>query len=787
VLVPAGTDGYPQARYYTAGGLLEVGGELTNVPHTIQEWTAPGGSITLSTPQVVTQPGAIFTLAGGTLSYQAGQVATTWLMGSDGQIYNINTAPSDITYTGVFTGFTVTHPRWGITQTFGNPLIAPPTIYEAAYTVGRDAGTLTISAPTDIFEATIDAGVVVGPDQNAARPTAAAAGGLLLPNGNIDPFLLPNTTVPLTANFVLTNLAVGALPFATDVQISDAIAPLAASLGVDSALPAARLDTAYLSASLLNSAGLGGLSISTSGAITIASPLTLADGGQVSLLAPTTTITALLAAPGGSVTITNNAEASSGGFEFLPAAAGTGIGVTLGAGGAIGTGGVFSNLLLSPDDVGEEAFAAGGAVSIDSSLALELQAGSVIDASAGGIVLANGKTTGAAGGAITLIAYDLNAYGGASPPATTPSAIAGTLLSYGSTQGGALTIQVPSVLISDAPGAGAPGQLVLPSSFFGTGFSSYTIASYSGISIAPDTQVQVVEPVYQFSPASLAAPTGSDPASAFTLTLPPVYLANPATAQVTQRQGASLTLLAAFNVGASSTFGGPITLGDGATISVDPGSAVKIEALGQLTINGTITAPAGSISLINATQQTGAGATPSYQSGLSIWLGADSVLDVSAEAFTATDLEGRPFGVVPAGGSIQIGSTSDANSTDAYIIAQPGSVMEAAGTSPLIDPAAGTGSTSGTRLVASNGGSIALDSASGVFLDGSIAAPPGGPGAQGGTFSVALITPDYVNAQFTGKEANQVIKMLDAFEENEDVQNVYSNEDISEEDMASIA
>ena len=39
----------------------------------------------------------------------------------------------------------------------------------------------------------------------------------------------------------------------------------------------------------------------------------------------------------------------------------------------------------------------------------------------------------------------------------------------------------------------------------------------------------------------------------------------------------------------------------------------------------------------------------------------------------------------------------------------------------------------------------------------------------------------------TGKEAQQVMKLLDAFEELEDVQNVYSNEDISEEELASMA
>ena len=43
-LVPAGTGGYASERYYTAGGLLEVGGYLANTGHTIGEWTAVGGS-----------------------------------------------------------------------------------------------------------------------------------------------------------------------------------------------------------------------------------------------------------------------------------------------------------------------------------------------------------------------------------------------------------------------------------------------------------------------------------------------------------------------------------------------------------------------------------------------------------------------------------------------------------------------------------------------------------------------------------------------------------------------
>jgi transcriptional/translational regulatory protein YebC/TACO1 len=37
--------------------------------------------------------------------------------------------------------------------------------------------------------------------------------------------------------------------------------------------------------------------------------------------------------------------------------------------------------------------------------------------------------------------------------------------------------------------------------------------------------------------------------------------------------------------------------------------------------------------------------------------------------------------------------------------------------------------------------------------------------------------------QIAGREAEQVLRMMDAIEDNDDVQNVYANFDISEEEM----
>ncbi len=63
--VPAGTGGDANDRDYTPGGLLEVSGYLSNVGHTIGEWTALGGTITLSAPEVIAQQGSTFNISGG--------------------------------------------------------------------------------------------------------------------------------------------------------------------------------------------------------------------------------------------------------------------------------------------------------------------------------------------------------------------------------------------------------------------------------------------------------------------------------------------------------------------------------------------------------------------------------------------------------------------------------------------------------------------------------------------------------------------------------------------------
>ncbi len=113
ILVPDGTGGYAGDRYYTAGGLLEVGGQLANTAHTIGEWTAVGGTIMLSAPEIVAQQGSTFNISGGSLQYEGGYLNQSYLLGNDGRIYNVNNAPANLTYVAIADGIYRQSPaRW---------------------------------------------------------------------------------------------------------------------------------------------------------------------------------------------------------------------------------------------------------------------------------------------------------------------------------------------------------------------------------------------------------------------------------------------------------------------------------------------------------------------------------------------------------------------------------------------------------------------------------------------------------------------------------------------------
>ncbi|WP_456640315.1 filamentous haemagglutinin family protein [Bradyrhizobium sp. USDA 10063] len=242
-------------------------------------------------------------------------------------------------------------------------------------------------------------------------------------------------------------------------------------------------------------------------------------------------------------------------------------------------------------------------------------------------------------------------------------------------------------------------------------------------------------PVYRFTDAAYATASDADPATALEIWTPPLYVENIKNSTFVQRKGASVALSDV----------GEFTLGTGSLIEVDSGQSIAISALGQVTIDGRLNAWGGAISIKNG---TGANAGSVFVPGLSIWIGSNAVLDVAARAVIGVDRLGRPYALVPNGGTIKIGAgslTPNANGlldslTPAFVIIRPGAVLDASGASATIDLAAGGNPLTGSdvRTLASNGGAIALASTTGLVLDGKMRAAAGGAGAAGGSLNLIL-------------------------------------------------
>ena len=800
---------------YTPGGLLEVSGYLGLVPHGILEWTAVGGQVTLQATQfavevtgqmgspnpvslgtqagsIVTQPQAVINLQGGTVAYDAGPVQQTYVQASDGQVYNINQAPADLVYTGIYGGQVTAYPRWRVTDYYVSPLLTPPTIEEPGYTVGRDAGSITIAAGTAQVQGPIYAGVTVGQYQLGQRPA-----------GVTDPYLLAQSVVPQAGtlrfgNYLDSTLQTLTLPtqvvFASALSAgalpASAAGTLAAGTLAAGTLAAPLANTAVFDSEVLDADGFATLSVGTGGSVTVNAPIAVADGGSVSLTGSGIVVAAGLTARSGSITLSDQLASTGApvGLQLAPplrrinvetglpvgsgTAGGSGSGsasgtatvipvntvpsVTLAAGAVLDARGVWTNALIDPASRASLAYANGGSITIQNSGGVALQAGGRVDVSSGGGFAQDGSVVSGRGGSVSITA-DVDSQ--QNHPNVALLVADATFAGYGSAGGGTLSLTGPAFKF------GTGGQVYFSSTTLDTavlssGFSDYVINGFGGVDVLPGQQLTAAEPIYVLNQGA-SLPTGSDPSAAYSVMLPPLYTPTRSADVLAERAGASISLLSVLGAGypgapdsvtLPNADGGAVTIGAGAGVSVDPGRSITLAGFETVGVFGTLTAHGGSIGVFNTHVQGAGGSTtapipsqpsPAYLPGTSVWLAAGSLLDVSGQAVVQTDPAGRRFGLATSGGTIAVGSTSPSLATLAQVIVRPGAVLDADGAQALVDVIPNTEQPSllpQSRPVtlAGNGGSISLDSIDGVALDGTATARAGAPGAAGGTLSVSL-------------------------------------------------
>lgn len=728
VLLPDGTGGYDGDRWYTPGGLFEVGGYVANTAHGIGEWTAVGGTITLAGKDVVAEKGAVFDISGGSLDYSAGYVRSSMMLGADGRLYDARNAPAFMKFVGVGNAFLRKHARWGsqYDEVYANRLFSRGTTmrWEDGYSVGRDAGRLILSTPTAVMEADILADVLNGERQVIARP-----------DGVKDGYALSQHSVAKAGTLVLggyTSLGRTTL-YDTDVRI-DAVADI--TTGDLAVLPSDRTGTAWFDAKRLSGHGLGGLEIGTRGAVSLAGDLTLAAGGSLDIVAPLLDITGTVTARGGMISGTNAFQSVEAGnpIQYLTKAGAAGI--TLGSDARLDVRGMWANGWNAPTGLGLLGFINGGAVSLQNTQDVVLARGSAIDASSGGAIRQDGTFAGGRGGDVALVGgLDLISPGGG-------LMLGGTVQGYGAAGGGKLLLQADRVRIGGT-GAAEEGSLLLATDIFAKGFGAYEIVGNRGLVVADGTTLNVTMPVYRQAMGALGLAAGSDPTQGMELWTPPLYQEDPLAGVLHQRGGASLYLRTT-DMAASQTAlpGVELLIGRGATVSVDPGQRLALGAANQITVQGRLNAWGGVIDIqqIGLRARDFTGQFPISSAGYSTWIGENAVLDVAARAATAIDSQGRRYGSVANGGQILIGGSIDhatgrPNVAGNFIVVRDGALLDASGAQATLDL--------GDRknvTVASNGGLISLGSVGGLYLHGDIKAAAGGAGAAGGTLDLALGT-----------------------------------------------
>ncbi|MBN3770917.1 filamentous haemagglutinin family protein, partial [Burkholderia sp. Se-20378] len=758
--------------------ILNLSGYVNLIPRTVDQLLTNGGSITLSGNEVMTATGSSMNLNGGYVHYDGGIVNTTRLVDANGALVPIGQASPYDTYVGIAGQFVESHPRWGVTKTWYNPLLTMGG-YQGDYIVGGNAGTLDIYAlQSTVLDGDISAQAFGGAKQ--MQGNSLPSGGTF--NLGADPKLGGAALVHLTSNN--SDVASGTAGLVVLQDNAPKLADIAPGFSIDTpldktalqALPANDprnvLTTTVVPVATLNNGGFANLNVTEdkTGGKGIVVPqgtqLALQPGGSISLnsapLGADVNVAGKLIVPSGTISITSGGNIIVGPQAVISAAGQW----------------VNNDVQTAPGTVpGNSQFINGGSIALstseqtvgnsgdgftDATGSILLRPGSLLDVSSGGELLANGQllmqngVPAGRGGNVSLQTYtsvtaQFGRPGDNVPvmPTTQPTngtiALGGTIASDGFSGGGTLALQALGFQIGGDPKTAAPWDVYLPERFFAQqGFGKYVLNAYYDATVAPGATVALTQRnLIPDAPALLQTATGAN--------LSTSGLTTSGRLDDYHRQPTSLVLtggnykswIASANTAPSYPgVTGAVTLSSGASIQADAGAAIGFGSPAQVTVLGSIIAPGGSITL-SADSSGTFGQTGQYgifvpSDSRSVWLGSAATLDASGTALVnplAAPVKIGAAAVVPNAGKILPGGSVTLSSDAGYVVAQAGSEIDVSGTSTHFDQLQPNG-TFASQPMWSDAGSITLSAAYGLFADATLAAHGGGTQARGGTLTI---------------------------------------------------
>ena len=275
--------------------LIEAGSLAAQVGVTASELMTKGGNVTLATLGLKQQPAAgdvvsginiassaVIDFSGGWVRYAAGNAHYSKLLTADGRLIDISKADPNDNFVAVANGFSEQLPQLNDPTIYANALLQGG-VFQPGYIDGRDAGSLTIKTPTGSLDGNFHGDAVAGERQLGAGIAASKAATIV---GDIRKLQLSTVQLPSAGL-----LHIQAIP--------------GADIVVGSAPDASTPGTIQLDSAKLNAANLGGLSLQTSGAVTLdaSTDLKLAPGGAFNVDAGRTiTFDGKVSAPAGTIT-----------------------------------------------------------------------------------------------------------------------------------------------------------------------------------------------------------------------------------------------------------------------------------------------------------------------------------------------------------------------------------------------------------------------------------------------------------------------------------------------------
>ncbi len=714
--------------------IADLSGWFGKVGQTINEKAAPGGSISLQTTGgIVIKKDAELNVSGGGVNYAGGRVTESRVLSIGGKSYRLNDAPSSAIYYGI--------------KNISRKL--------ADYYEGRSAGSIELTGHSLAVDGNLVAKTTRGSKQRkigdpSADHYAVPLGGKLIIRDAGQHFALDDRENATEEE---------KLRAYSEAQIAFVKAAANTTAGLEAGdLAGPRLE---LSQSLVDN-GFSRFDIRSDGRIDVGADvaLNLAPGGELNLSGRQVYVAGKISAPSGKISLTTrDMSLASGLFPILRDAEYSTLIVDRDA--RLSTAGQWVNDYVDRHEKNQKVKAInGGKISLVSAHDIDLRSGSELNVSGGALVARNGKIEAGNAGGIVLTSGGVSRSGGFEATEDLDRRDAsifmnGRLAGYGLNSGGSLEINTSHVLLGE--GFSSDSQdwsrirrlaenqvgVALTADFFNAGgFYDFKLVGRDGVTVKDGTQIapQPINWSLFGLPASRRKASGSDLASfAREVVLPTDRRSSPTKLALATR---SLTY-------------GDLVVGEGAYLGVSPQGSINLESWAQLTMLGTLEAPAGSIKLSRPAVR---GDEPynkvpitysEAKQAESIYLGPNSRVLASGstvlsektrralDAGVAADAlreQRRYKGEVLAGGKVEI------NAGLGYLVTAKGSVIDVAGAEDQLNAATATsngGLSYPLRTVGSAGGQIILAAREGMLLDGSYSAK-GKQGAPGGIFSLNL-------------------------------------------------